>query len=355
MTDRAIEAGGTGGSREGHRSGRRGLRGWGGVAGMAAACALTIAATLLPLSWGAAGAPAPDSRTGGPPPVTLTAAEKCTEPERSLRPSPEDGPTIRAIRKRGYLIVGVDQNSYRWGYRDPISGDIKGFDIDLARTIAEDLLGSRKAVVFRAVSTNQRVSALDSERVDIVVRTMTINCKRIKQVAFSTAYFRTGQQILAPEESDITGWNSSLRGKRLCTAEGSTATDALAEETQGAVHRDRNDGNPADEDLLTVPNQLDCLVRIQEGLADAVLTDSALAAGQAAQDPAMELKGVPFKFQYYGVATKLGKEDLVRRINKVLEEYRSDGSWIKAYRHWLAKDLPGITRPPDPKYHERER
>ena len=72
-----------------------------------------------------------------------------------------------------------------------------------------------------------------------------------------------------------------------------------------------------------MPNQLDCLVRLQLGQVDAVVTDNALAAGQAAQDPAVELKGgKPFTTEFYGVATKLGKDDLVRRVNKVLDDYR---------------------------------
>lgn len=250
----------------------------------------------------------------------------------------------------------MDQNSYRWGYRDPATGDLMGFDIDLARAIAEDLLDKDGTVVFRAVSTDQRAPLLQEGKLDLVVRTMTITCKRAREVAFSTAYFETGQQVLAPRQSKITGHDASLKGKKVCTAEGSTAFDALEENAYGAIFRDPGDGTAADEDILTVPNQLDCLVRVQEGLADAVVTDSALAAGQAAQDPTVELKGPRFKkVEYYGVAAAPGKDDLVRRVNKVLEEYREDGRWLKAYQDWLAEDLPGVTEPPEAKYHLRER
>lgn len=324
------------------------FRGWGGVASMAAACALTAAATLLPLSQGAGHAVAGSG--GGIASASRAKADECTSPEASLTPSGADGPNISEIKKRGKLIVGVDQNSYRWGYRDPATGAIKGFDIDLARAIAKDIVGRPDAIIFRAIPTNQRIPALNKGTVDIVVRTMTINCARIKQVAFSTAYFQTGQQVLAPKNSTITGYNASLKGKRVCSAEGSTAYDALEKNSFGAVFKDAHDGKPADEDIFTVPNQLDCLVRLQEGLVDAVVTDNALAAGQAAQDPAIELKGGrTFTTEYYGVATKLGKDDLVRRVNRVLEEYR-EGAWTKAYKEWLADDLPGISGPPAPKY-----
>ena len=177
------------------------------------------------------------------------------------------------------------------------------------RAIAQNILGDPDKVIFRAIPTNQRIAALENDKVDVVVRTMTINCSRLDQVAFSTAYFQAGQQVLAPKDSPITGYDKSLAGKRVCTAEGSTAYEALEKQSFGAKFKDQHDGTEADEDQLTVPNQLDCLVRLQLGEVDAVVTDNALAAGQAAQDPAVVLKGdKPFTTEYYGVATKHGSE-----------------------------------------------
>ncbi|MGW4228099.1 glutamate ABC transporter substrate-binding protein [Streptomyces sp. NPDC004980] len=332
---------------------RRRLRGWGGVTGMAVACAVTASLTLLPLAHG-------DGTFGGQEAgqgVTSTVpakADACTDPEASLLPSTDDGPAIDRIRARGKLIAGVDQNSFRWGYRDPESDTLEGFDIDLVRAIAKDILGDPDAVIFRAIPTNQRIAALEHDKVDVVVRTMTINCKRLEQVSFSTAYFQAGQQVLAPKESSITGYDRSLAGKRVCTAEGSTAFEALEKQSYGAIFEDEGDGTERDRDRLTVPNQLDCLVRLQLGEVDAVVTDNALAAGQAAQDPAVELKGdKPFTTEYYGVAAKLGADDLVARVNQVLVDYRRGGAgslWMKSYETWLSEGLPGIEGPPAPKY-----
>ncbi|MEV1043612.1 glutamate ABC transporter substrate-binding protein [Streptomyces sp. NPDC049916] len=322
---------------------------------MAAACAVTAALTLLPLARHGDGTGGADAR-GGTVTASPARAAACTEPEASLKPSGADGPDIERIKARGKLVAGVDQNSFRWGYRDPASGELEGFDIDLVRAIADDVLGDPDAVVFRAIPTNQRIAALENDQVDVVVRTMTINCERLEQVSFSTAYFRAGQQVLAPKESAITGYDASLRGKRVCSAEGSTAYEALEKESFGAVYRDEHDGTGRDRDRLTVPNQLDCLVRLQLGEVDAIVTDNALAAGQAAQDPAVELKGkAPFTTEFYGVATKKGADDLVARVNKVLVDYRaggSDSAWMRSYRKWLAAGLPGITAPPPPTYRD---
>ncbi|WP_442304112.1 glutamate ABC transporter substrate-binding protein [Streptomyces sp. 2RAF24] len=361
VPDRTAPAAPAGVRRTARRVAGR-LRGWGGVAAMATVCALTASLTLLSLPHAAPSAPAAGLTGPGVGTGVQVRAESCESPEASLSPSGVDGPAVAAIKQRGKLIVGVDQNSYRWGYRTPATtevlpdgrkettpGRLVGFDIDLARAIAQDILGDENAIVFRTIPTNQRIAALESRKVDLVVRTMTINCKRIQQVAFSTAYFQVGQQILAPKDSEITGYDASLSGKRVCTAEGSTAYEALEEKSFGAVFKDVGDGTRDDPDQLTVPNQLDCLARLQMGEVDAVLTDNALAAGQAAQDPAVELKGKPFTTEYYGVAAKLGDDELVRRVNKVLVNYRQ-GPWQKAYETWLKADLPGISGPPAPKY-----
>ncbi|THA48621.1 glutamate ABC transporter substrate-binding protein [Streptomyces sp. A1136] len=336
-----AEAGRTGDPAARRSAGR--LRGWGGVAAMAAACALTAAAVLLPLAQAA-----PDTVRPGAirPPATMALApavpaDTCQDPEAGLRPSGVDGPTVERIRKAGKLVAGVDQNSFKWGYRKP-DGHLDGFDIALVKAIAKDILGDENAVIYRAIPTSQRIPALKENRVDIVVRAMTINCKRLEDVAFSTAYFEAGQQVLAPKGSPITGYDTSLNGRRICTATGSTAEAALKSQPYGAVP-------------VSVANQLDCLVRLQLGEVDGIITDNALAAGQAAQDPSVQLVGSPFTREFYGVAMNKDASDLVRRVNKVLEDYRAGGNdspWMQAYRTHLAAVLPNITAPPAPKYRD---
>ncbi|MET8563392.1 glutamate ABC transporter substrate-binding protein [Streptomyces flaveolus] len=333
---------------------RSALRGWGGVAAMAVLCALALAfVLLLPCTQRTPDDPqraAQKAATG-----TQARADGCVDAEaheQTLAPSDADGPTIDAIKARTgarrKLIVGVDQNSYRWGYRNPNTegARLEGFDIDLVHRIAEDILGDPDAVQFKAIPTNQRIPAVEDGRVDMVVRTMTITCARLKQVAFSAPYFKTGQQVLAPKSARITGYDDSLAHKKVCTAAGSTA--------HAKLEADKKDGRlPATTDIsTTVPNQLDCLVRLQLGEVDAVVTDGALAASQAAQDPTVALKGEPFTTEYYGVAMKKDADDLVRRVNRVLVDYRAHG-WQSAYDDWLSATLgkdPAASKPPAPQY-----
>ena len=283
--------------------------------------------------------------------------EKCedgSDPAESLKPDGAAGAAVQRIQDRGphgRLIVGVDQNSYLWGYRDPTTGDLVGFDIDLAKEIGADLLGEDPNITFKTIPTDQRIHALEKGDVDMIVRTMTISCDRSEDVAFSTAYFEAGQQMLVPKKnSRVKGFDASLRGRKLCYASGSTAETLMKQDAYRQLGAR----------TVTGPHQLDCLVRLQLGEADAIVTDSALGAGQAAQDPSVQLIGEPLTVEPYGIAMNLKDEDLVRRVNKVLDDYRKGGKgskWRAAYDKWLAEDMRetqkgGDPAPPKPKYRD---
>ncbi|MET7637847.1 glutamate ABC transporter substrate-binding protein [Streptomyces sp. NPDC005438] len=325
-----------------------------GAALAVAAVATAGTLTALPGHDGDGSAPSreraePAARPGAVGKVAKAKRETCEDgsnPASSLRPSGASGKAVERIKDKDQLVVGVDQNSYLWGYRNPATGRIEGFDIDLVRAIAEDLLGSDPRIVYKTVPTNKRVEAIQKGQVDMVVRTMTISCDRLKEVAFSTAYFESGQQLVAPKGSDITGVNSSLRGRRLCFAKGSSAETLLTDSDQKY--------HSLGFRTVRVDNQLDCLVRLQVGRADAVVTDNALGAGQAAQDPSVELVGDPLTLEPYGVAMNLEDKDLVRRVNKVLEAYREGGSksdWRASYDKWLAERMDlKEPAPPSPSY-----
>lgn len=143
----------------------------------------------------------------------------------SLRPFPtraEADAAVAYIRERGRLIVGLDIGSNLFSFRDPITGDITGFDVDIAGEIARDIFGSPAQVDYRILSSADRIVALQNNQVDVVVKTMTITCERKKKVGFSTVYLNADQRILAPRDSAITR-AADLSGRRVCVVKGTTS------------------------------------------------------------------------------------------------------------------------------------
>jgi polar amino acid transport system substrate-binding protein len=268
----------------------------------------------------------------------------CGDREASLRPGPQPRPgamppgsPMAAIAERGRLIVGVDQNTNLFGFRDPSSGQLEGFDIDVAREIARSIFGNPDDIDLRVVEAGHREAALQSGEVDVVVRTYSITCDRKKIVAFSTTYFNANQKILAVKGSGIDS-AAALAGKRVCAATGTTSLKALlALESKPKV--------------FGVTSWTDCLVMLQQGQVDAISTDDSVLAGLARQDPNVEVVGDSIAVEPYGVGIKLENDDLVRFVNGVLEDMRADGTWQRLYDARL-RSLGPTPDPPTPRYQD---
>ncbi|HEY0452093.1 glutamate ABC transporter substrate-binding protein [Actinophytocola sp.] len=279
------------------------------------------------------------------PPAAPPAAD-CGDPTASLRPqgalpAPNalpPGSTMAKIKAKGKLVVGVDQNTFRFGYRDPFTGSVSGFDIDMAKAIAQAIFGTPSAVQLRILTSSQRIPALKAGDVDIVIRTMSINCERLKDVAFSSVYYEAGQRVLVKKASGFTGIGS-LGGKRVCATDGSTSLRNIA-------------GAPSKPVPVQVNDWTDCLVMLQQNQVDAVSTDDTILAGLAAQDPFTEMVGKPFYSEPYGMAMPKGQTDFVRFVNAVIERMRTDGSWKANYNRWLADLLGPAPAPPAAKYRD---
>jgi len=275
--------------------------------------------------------------------VPATAPVDCDR-DASLRPGPLPAPgampagsTMAAIQQRGRLVVGVDQNTYLFGYRNPATGQLEGFDIDIAREVARAIFGDPNRIDLRVVDAGQRESALQSGQVDLVVRTFSITCARKQNIGFSTVYYNANQRILALKDSGIDS-AATLSGKRVCAVKGTTSLATVYALSPRP-------------DLVGVSSWTDCLVMLQQGQVDAISTDDAVLAGLARQDPTVALVGTSLGTEPYGVGVKRENTDLVRFVNGVLEDLREDGTWQRLYDTHLQSFGPS-PGPPVPRYQD---
>src|ERR1043165_10014799 len=98
-----------------------------------------------------------------PSPPKPPAADEARDPPASLRPFPpkaQADAAVADIRARGRLIVGLDIGSNLFSFRDPITGEITGFDVDIAGEVARDILGTPSQVEYRILSSPARVTPL---------------------------------------------------------------------------------------------------------------------------------------------------------------------------------------------------
>ncbi len=284
--------------------------------------------------------PTPEGMQEMSPQVPAPPDPAATECDRtaSLRPFPtkaEADAAVANIRNRGRLIVGLDIGSNLFSFRDPITGEITGFDVDIAGEVARDIFGTPSQVEYRILSSADRITALQNNQVDIVVKTMSITCERRELVNFSTVYLTAYQRILAPRDSPITQ-ASDLSGKRVCVARGTTSLKRIQQITPAPI-------------IVSVVTWADCLVALQQRQVDAVSTDDSILAGLVAQDPYLHIVGPSLNQEPYGIGVNLDNTGLVRFVNATLERIRRDGTWNTLYRKWLTV-LGPAPAPPSPRY-----
>ena len=240
------------------------------------------------------------------------------------------------IVKRGRLIVGVDRSNNLMSYRDAATGDVRGFEVDIAREIARDIFGDPNKVDFRFIESSDRVNALNTGAVDMIVRTMTISPEREHDVAFSIPYMNTQTRMLVLTNSGIKSVKDAA-GKTLCGVGASTALETIRE------HAPKSD-------ILVTRSWGDCLMALQLNQADGIVVDDALLSGMAAQDSYTSIVGEPLETENYGVAVRRPSKQhdtrpLLRQVNSTLERIRRDGTWSSIFEEWLGAYLEEPTLP----------
>jgi putative glutamine transport system substrate-binding protein len=240
------------------------------------------------------------------------------------KPAAVQSETLDAIKKRGKLIAGVKYDTNLFGLKDPATNEVKGFDIDIAKGLAKELLGDENKIELKEVNSKTRIPMLDKGDIDVIVATMTITEERKKQVNFSDVYFKAGQSLLVKKGSDIKSVED-LKGKKVLTAKGSTSAKNIREKAPGA-------------EVLEFDNYAEAFTALKAGKGDALTTDNSILIGMSQQDPNYVLTGGLFTDEPYGIASKKGDDGMTKAINDYLKKIQENGEYAKLYKKWFGEE-----------------
>jgi glutamate transport system substrate-binding protein len=245
----------------------------------------------------------------------------------------EPDSTLGRIQQEGEITIGVKFDVPPFGFRNPQSGEVEGFDVDLGRAVA-DALGVEPNFV-EAISDN-RIPFLQRGTADLILSTMTINEERTQEIDFSDPYYLARGRILVKAENDEITGVETLEGRSVCTALGSTYEATIREQAP-------------DADLRLVDSYSECLELLQNDTVEAISTDDVILTGMIIQTGGEELKlvGEELTQEPYGAGIKKGEQQTVDFVNEVFSDYKADGRWQETYQEWVGQHTGEEAEPPD--------
>lgn len=243
----------------------------------------------------------------------------------SGEPQKAETKTLDTIKQRGKFVVGVKYDLNLFGLKDPATGKVEGFDIDIAKALAKKILGDENKIELKEVTSKTRIPMLKNGEIDAIIATMTITEDRKKEVDFSDVYFKAGQSLLVKKDSKINGIQDvNKKGVKVLTAKGSTSAQNIRKLAPEAS-------------VLEFENYAEAFTALKAGQGDALTTDNALLYGMAKQDSNYRVTEGTFTDEPYGIAMKKGDAEFVTYTNNFLKELVNSGEYDKIYKKWIGE------------------
>ena len=264
--------------------------------------------------------------------LSLMLAAGCSQaPEQKTEATKAEAPVeakgkIDQIKERGVLICGVKDSVNLFGFIDPATNDLVGFDVDICKYIA-DKLGVKTE--FKVVTSKNRIPMLAQGSVDILAATMTHKFSRDEQIDFSITYFMDGQKLLVEKGAGILS-TDDLAGKKVGTVKGSTSEKNIKAAQPEAQ-------------IISYDEYPQAFMALKQGKVKAVTTDSGILAGLKAGDDnpeKWEIVGEFFSSEPYGLGVPQNDSAFRDFVNKSLNEMWLDGTYQKLFKKWMGYDLP---------------
>lgn len=232
---------------------------------------------------------------------------------------------IKAIKDRGVLKAGVKVDVPKFGYKDPQSGKVEGFEIDLVKALAKKILGDENKIDVQGVTAKTRGPLLDNGEVDMVVATFTITEERKQSYNFSDPYFVDGVGLLVKKAASATSLKD-LDGKKIGVAQSATSKKAVQDEA---------DKLGIKVSFLEFGTYPEIKAALDSGRVDAFSVDTAILFGYV-DDSSVVLKD-RFSPQQYGVATKKTNTALAKLVNDTINDMKKSGELDKLIQKWGLK------------------
>lgn len=228
--------------------------------------------------------------------------------------------SLEDIKKKGYFTIGLDATFAPMGFRDE-SGELVGFDIDLAKEVAKRMGVEAK---FKPCEWDAIIFDLRSKNIDMVWNGMSVTEQRKKQVAFTEPYLVVGQIIFTRKGTSPAKINE-LAGKIVGVQLGSS----------GALAVEKNPVSSEIKEVKKYATNVEALLDLEAGRTEAVVMDSVSGQYYNSKKNTLTYSEESLSDEYYAVALRKGDQTLLDEINKQINAMKADGTFDKISEKWL--------------------
>ena len=235
-------------------------------------------------------------------------------------PLPAISAELSAIKKRGRLVVAVKETVRPLGFRSA-NGQLQGLEIDLARRLAQELLGRSDAVELKPATNQDRFSLVMNGQVDIAIAHTTLTPSRLRILSFSLPYYTDGTAVIT--KSPTIQKNTDLTGKTVAVINGSSAIAALRSQLAGV-------------NLVGVESYDAAKAVLDRGDAIAFAADISILSGWSQEFPEYRLVLPALSSELLAIVLPKGQQynELKEQIDQILTRLKNSGWLEERLKYW---------------------
>ncbi|MEC4814565.1 MAG: transporter substrate-binding domain-containing protein [Scytonema sp. PMC 1069.18] len=224
------------------------------------------------------------------------------------------------IQRRGYINVAVKENMRPLGFRDA-NGNLQGFEIDLAKQLALDLLGKAEAVKLQPVINRDRLPGVIDNKVDMAIARVTATSSRSRLVSFSVPYYFDGTVLITKDAA--AQQLRDLSKRRIAVLNHSSTIAPVRYYLPNAK-------------LEGVGSYEDAFALLEKNAVVAFAADASVLSGWVQQYPQYRLLPTKLSTEPLSVVMPKGLqyEELRRRVNEAIASYIQSGWLQQRSNYW---------------------
>jgi polar amino acid transport system substrate-binding protein len=229
---------------------------------------------------------------------------------------------LQNIQNKGSIRFGVKRHAPPFSQKNS-TGELEGFDIDIAKSIAINLGLDLELV---PLDSKDRISFLKEYTVDAVIATMTATRKREKDIDFTFSYYEDGQGLICKKESSVMSYKD-LKNKKVGAAAGTTSYNNMSQVQPDCT-------------MIAFKNYNEGITSLLEGKIDAFTGDYLVLKGlkhNHKKSDDLQVRGDRFTVEPYGIGVRQNQSNLRDSIEGALSEIWENGTWQSIHEKWLGE------------------